>query len=177
MKKAKKLGINISDLTELALRGFTFSAKEADASALYNAYESLFAAMKPIMDQYDTSVKIASEVLSVDGETGLIETEAILLLTDGSFYSETQEVDFKDISKISPGAFLTPKEILSNLVEALSRSMAQRKETIREVEMARRIVDAIASSLQHKSPADLRRAKKPTKSKSHTDMERRGRPR
>jgi len=34
VEKAKKLGINISEITEKVLRGFTFSAKEAEASAM-----------------------------------------------------------------------------------------------------------------------------------------------
>ncbi len=123
--------------------------------------------MKPLVDQFDSAVTIAREPMMIDRETGQFDTDDISLLTDGSFYAQTQEANFTEITKISPGAFLTSKEILSNLVDALAKSMAQRKETIREVEMARRIVDAIATSLQTKAPSGMRRGKKKhTKSKS-----------
>jgi len=149
VEKAKSLGLNISEITEVALRGFSFSAKEADPNALYGSYKALSDAMKPLLSTYDASVKIASEEIT-DEKTGnsLGLEDSIFLCSDGTLYSDTFETTFTDIAKIPTYAFCTPKEILSNLVDALAKSVAHRKETIKELEMARRIVDAIASTMQ-----------------------------
>lgn len=160
VEKAKSLGINISDLTELALRGFSFSAKEADKSALYKSYEELFSAMKTILDQYSASVKIASMAITDEKTGDFLEYDDISLCSDGTFYSNTFEATFTDIMKIPPYEFCTPREILSNLVDALAKSVAQRKETIRELEMAKRIVSAIASTMQSGTTSKSRHGKK-----------------
>jgi len=148
VEKAKKLGLNISEVTELALRGFSFSAKEADRSALYKSHQDLFAAMKPLLERYGTSVKIASQEITDEKTGNFMENESILLCPDGTFYADIFEATFTDITKIPTYAFCTPKEMLSNLVDSLAKSVDWRKETIKELEMARRIVNAIASTMQ-----------------------------
>ena len=160
VEKAKKLGLNISEVTELALRGFSFSTKEADRNALYKSYQDLFAVMKPLLEQYSTSVRIASMEIT-DEETGEIGIDDdIFLSPDGKFYSDAYETTFTDITKIPTYAFCTTSEILSNLVEALAKSVDQRKETMKELEMARRIVNAIASTMQSREEFRSRGEKK-----------------
>jgi len=148
VEKAKSLGLNISEITEVALRGLSFSAKEAEPNALYGSYKALFEAMKPLLSIYDASVKIASQEITDEKTGNSLGLNAIFLCPDGTLYSDTFETTFTDIAKIPTCAFCTPKEILSNLVDDLARSVAQRKETIKELEMARRIVSAIASTMQ-----------------------------
>jgi hypothetical protein len=147
VEKAKRLGLNLSEIAEVALRGFSFSAKEAESSALYQSYKALFDAMKPVLNLYDASVKIASP--EIKDKTGdVLGLEDIMLCPDGTFYAETFETAFADVGQIPTYAFCSPKEILSNLVDALEKSSTRRKDTIRELEMARRIVNAIASTMQ-----------------------------
>jgi hypothetical protein len=155
VKKAKSLGLNISDLSELALRGFTFGAKGAESSALYKAYGDLFEAMKPLLQQYDASVKIASQVEVDEAAGSYEEVQEYLLLSDGTFFADSAEVQFGDITKIPTGAFLPPKEILSNFIDSLARAAARRKETMKELEMVKRIISAIASTMQGRTGAKV----------------------
>jgi len=159
VEKAKALGLNISEITEVALRGFSFSAKEANSNALYESYNALFDAMKPVLSMYGTSVKIASQEITDEKTGGFLGLEDILLCSDGTFYTDIFEATFTDIKKIPTYAFCTPREILSNLVDSLAESAARRKETIKELEMAKRIVNAIASTMQSGVASKTRGAK------------------
>jgi hypothetical protein len=148
VEKAKKLDLNISELTELALRGFSFSARETNEDVLYESYQNLFSAMKPLLQRYDASVIIGLEEF-VDPKTGEPDFyEEICLLPNGNFYAMSQEAHFTDITKISPHDFVDPMQILKNLLDALAKSREKRKETIRELEMAKRMVNAIETTLQ-----------------------------
>jgi len=148
VEKAKALGLNISEITEVALRGFSFSAKEVDPNALYRAYNALFDAMKSPLSMYGTSVKIGLREITDEKTGDSLGLENILLCSDGTFYADVFEANFTDITQIPIYDFCTPKEILSNLVDSLAESAARRKETIKELEMAKRIVNAIASTMQ-----------------------------
>lgn len=160
VEKAKKLGLNISELTELALRGFSFSAKEADDAALYKSYQELFAAMKPLLQRYNASVTIGLEEF-IDEKTGEPDFyEEISLLPNGTFYAMSQEAHFTDITKISPDELVDPMQILKNLLDALAKSREKRKEAIKELEMAKRMVNAIATSLQSGAASKKRVGKK-----------------
>lgn len=164
VEKAKLLGLNISEITEVALRGFSFSAKDVEPSALYESYKALFDTMKPLLRMYDASFRIASYELTDEKTGNFFADEEILICPDGTFYSNTFEAEFTDIAKIPTYAFSTPKEILSNLVDALVRSTARRKETMKELEMARRIVGAITGTMQSdKSPKPRSRKRRPSK--------------
>lgn len=147
VKKAKSLGLNISELTELALRGFSFSAKDANSNALYGLYNTLFDSMKLLLEMYGASVKIAS-VGILDDQGNCLNVSDVSLGPDGRFCWEEVGDTFIDIKKIPTNAFCTPKEILSSLVDALAEAAQKRRETMLELEMARRIVNAITSTLQ-----------------------------
>ena len=60
VKKARALDINISQATEMALRGFTAGSGEADANQIRAAYDYLFRAMMPTMLLLGTTVEVVS---------------------------------------------------------------------------------------------------------------------
>lgn len=167
VEKAKKLGLNISDLTELALKGATFSAKEADTDTLYKLYEELFAVMKPLLQRYGAFVKIGSEEL-YDDETGqYIETQNFHLGSDGRFGDDFTDSRFADIRKVPINILDTPSEILSNLLKALADSVPKREAIARDLQVAKRIVEAIATTLESSPrPRAKSRSKRPVSSKS-----------
>jgi Ni,Fe-hydrogenase III large subunit len=74
-------------------------------------------------------------------------------LSDGTFFADSAEVQFRDITKIPTETFLPPKELLSNFIDSLARAAARRKETLKELEMVKRIVGAIASTMQGRTGA------------------------
>jgi len=58
VKKARRLGINISEITEGILRGFSFSPSSIETAALYEKYQQLFQTMLPLMKKYEINVKV-----------------------------------------------------------------------------------------------------------------------
>jgi len=154
VKKAKSLGVNISDITEKVLRGYT-SAEKPNGS-LHDAYRQLFDSILLLLKEFDCNVKIAGcvdTVVSMDSQGKQYETEMpidIFLESDGSFYIDQFDEHFTDIKKIVPRDFLTPERILSNLVDALASGEEARKEKMKEILMAKRIIDAISETLVKK---------------------------
>lgn len=150
VEKAKKLGINISEVTEKVLQGYT-SAEKPNGS-LYDAYKQLFESIRPLLVEFECSVKIADDtetVITTDSKGNSYEEEVptdIYLSPDGSFYADQFDYSFINIEKIA-GKFLSPQKILSNLVDALARNEETRKEKMNEILMAKRIIDAMSLTL------------------------------
>jgi hypothetical protein len=153
VQKAKNLGINISEITEKVLKGYTAAEKPNDD--LYGSYNQLFDSITPLLKEFDCSVKVAEGIDTMTyedkGKTSSYEYEiSIHLCSDGSFYAEEVEVSLNDIKSIKQKFFLSPEKILSNLVEALANSKEKREEQIKEIQMAKRIIEAMSESLLKK---------------------------
>jgi len=150
IEKAKKLGINISEITEKVLKGYT-SAKKPNGS-LYDGYTQLFDSITPLLREFGVDIKIAESIQVVRDGKGAEweEPDHIFLEPDGSFYSDPFGAHFKDIQKIDVRSFLSPAKIISNLVNALAKSEGARKEKLQEILMAKRIIDAMSETLTAK---------------------------
>jgi hypothetical protein len=154
VEKAKSLGINISEITERVLKGYTSAEKPEDD--LHEAYQKLFDSILPLLKEFDCSVKVAEGVdiltsTTADGKKREDEVPVEIFLTGyGRYYEATTDWDFKDIGYIKSGLFLSPEEILSNLVNALAKSKEKRKEQMNEIMMAKRIIDAMSERLLKK---------------------------
>ena len=145
VKKARGLGINISEITEGILRGFSFTPSGAETAALYEKYKQLFETMRPLLQKYGVPVEVGSfEIADVQG--GVYGTSEIFLSTDGTFWLTEIEQTVRDIQKITLSDFYKPKIILSNFIKALSRGAEDRKQQLTELEMARRIIEAISGA-------------------------------
>jgi hypothetical protein len=149
VEKAKKLGINISDITEKVLKGYT-SAEEPNGT-LYDAYCRLFDAIIPLLKAFGGRVKVGEGIDSAIDKNGRVLDEGIdytiFLEVDGSFYLEPFDDYISDIKKIDQQDFLSPEKILSNLVDALARSKEANEEKMQQIMMAKRIVDAMSETL------------------------------
>jgi len=147
IEKAKKIGINISDITEKVLRGYT-SAERPEGS-LYDGYKQLFDSITPLLKEFGVDMKIAGTMEQLENDKGELSEWYIdiFLEPDGSFWNDTFETSFQDIKKIDLRAFLSPEKILSNLVDVLAKSEEAKKEKISEILMAKRIIDAMAETL------------------------------
>jgi hypothetical protein len=108
------------------------------------------------LKEFNVDVGIAKGILvDRDEKSGQVVSELpyeIFLESDGSFWNPDLEDNFEGIRKIGVGDFLAPDKILSNLVDALSRSEETRKERMNEILMAKRIIDAMADTLVKKRP-------------------------
>jgi hypothetical protein len=151
IEKAKELGINISEITESILKGYT-SAEKPNGD-IYDAYRQLFSAITPLLKEFGCEVKIAEGVETFVSQSDQGEDEEyevpfnIFLQSDGSFYQDEFEAYFRDIKRIDRRDFLAPEKILSNLVDALARSHEARKDRMQQIMMAKRIVDAMSGTL------------------------------
>src|SRR5271157_1689006 len=58
IEAAKKLKLNISDITEKVLKGFAFAPDQLERETVYAKYEELLKVMEPLLQQYDVSVPV-----------------------------------------------------------------------------------------------------------------------
>ena len=100
VEKAKELGINISELTEKVLSGFTFEPTEVEESQVRAKYMELFETMKPVLQKFKVHVKVA-EMIEFDERTHTATTYwSADLYPDGGLWSSDLEQEF-DIQKFS----------------------------------------------------------------------------
>jgi hypothetical protein len=76
VSKAKILGINISEITEKVLAGYT-SAERPEGS-FHDAYKQLFDSILPLLKEFDCTVKVAESWLELDDEHRELEDETYL---------------------------------------------------------------------------------------------------
>lgn len=158
IEKAKDLGINISEITERVLKGYT-SAEKPEGS-LHDAYKDLFDSIQQLLKEFDCSVKVAESWLEVEVEEGEFQQvdreDESYLTANGSFLIKgclgQENYYITDIKKIPPEEFLSPEKILSNLVNELAKSQENRKEKMDEILMAKRIIEAMSETLLKKQP-------------------------
>lgn len=151
IEKAKDLGLNLSEVTESVLRSFAFKPSEADREEEYRKYEELFDSMKPLLQEYDTSAKVGrvpQEPVEIQGERYPVSDVDLLLGADGRIWMTEFESFAKGIRDFELWHFLSPKEILANFVSSLSEAKERRKEKLGELEMAKRIIDAISETMK-----------------------------
>lgn len=147
VEKAKEMGINISEITENVLRGFAFTPTELDDAELYSQYKELFSIMLPTMKKYDFSVPIASDPVFDKKTDEHIWAFTIHLTTSSLFWVDEIEQSFSDISAIPISSFYPPRKILSSFIEKLTKSVDKRKEHLKELEMAKQIIQVITGSV------------------------------
>jgi hypothetical protein len=153
VEKAKNLGINISEITERVLKGYT--SAEKPVGSIHDAYKDLFDSIQPLLKEFDCNVKVAESWIEATSNEGEIERVSLqdesYLTGSGSFLIVSNLTEDRyyihDIKKISPEEFLTPEKILINLVNELAKSQEKRKEKMDEILMAKRIIDAMSESL------------------------------
>lgn len=154
VETAKRLGVNISEVTERVLRNFAFDANDESRKTLFGRYRAMFEAMQPLIREYDTSVHVgrlhfvSKSNSSRSRQLEPTGTEEVYLLAEGNFLIDPEEsiVSFEDLCKTSPSsyvAFLRPGEILRDFLESLEKAKKERYERLESIEAARRVIEAI----------------------------------
>lgn len=156
VEKAKSLGMNISEITENVLKGYTSPKPEG---SLYDVYKELFKSILPLLKEFDCNVKIAESWIEVImDDTGDVEQigpkDESYLMPDGNFlindFEQGREYIILEIEKIRQNEFLPTNKILENLVNELVKSKDKRQEKMDEILMAKRIIEAMSESLLKK---------------------------
>ena len=164
VEKAKRLGINISDLTEKVLRGFVFDPKDESKPALMDNYKAMFDAMIPLLKEYDTSVCVAASYAADDKYQW---QETVHLQPEGGFWAEPEEVTLTFDQLTKNTVFLDPNEILQNFIGSLEKGKAKRRERLESLAVARRLIEAIV-----KIESESGRAKGPRTSQTRSPKRR-----
>src|SRR6266487_1486320 len=60
VEKAHRIGLNLSEITENALRALTDVPKESDLAAVSARYREVFSTMLPLLAKYGLSIQIGS---------------------------------------------------------------------------------------------------------------------
>lgn len=143
VEKAKKLGVNISELTETVLRHVSETEiKEVVTKDEINvAYKKIFDAMLPAMKKFDASVVIGDVPLSSkDGSySGSLNVE---LLANGDLWIR----DLEQTATIEDIYMASPKNILSTFIESLVKASERNKEELKELEIFRRVIEALTET-------------------------------
>lgn len=150
--KAKNLGINISEITERVLKGYT-SAEKPEGS-IYDAYKDLFDSILPLLIEFDCQVKVSESWFEPEDNQRYLEDECFLTPYSTFYVKGRMQEDcyISDIKKIRSDEFLSPDKILSNLVNELAKGQEKRKEKMAEIQMAKRIIEAMSETLLKKPP-------------------------
>ncbi len=143
VEKAKKLGVNISEITETVLRHVSETEiKEVVTKSEINAaYRKLFDAMLPAMKKFGSNV-IVGEYLIFDEQEKYESSLSVVLVQCGDLWIKEieQKAEIEDVS------FESPKKILSNFIESLVNASENNKEELKELEIFRRIVEALTET-------------------------------
>ncbi len=143
VEKAKKLGVNISEITETVLRHVSETEiKEVVTKSEINAaYQKLFDAMLPAMKKFGASVDVGS-IPFYDKDGNYSSSSDVTLGVDGNLWID----DVEDTTKIEYVSLGSPKIILSNFIESLVKASERNKIKLKELEIFRKIVEALTET-------------------------------
>jgi len=155
VEKAKAMGINISEITENVLKGFAFTPTGLDNDEFYRHYNELFQSMLPLMKNYNFPVTVASYP-EFDDLGNHMWTVKTTLLPTSIYYVDPYEREFSDIKNIEIHEFHSPMKILETFLTKLTSGVEQRREQIKELEMAKRILQAITGTIENREKTSMK---------------------
>jgi hypothetical protein len=146
VRRAKDLGINISEITESFLRGYAASDKdEADTLKIRAGYQSLFKVILPTMERFDAQVEVGA-----DFDDAGDEIESLFLRPDGSFYwwnNLSDQSTEANLDQVKLWKLHNPDKIVSNWLLKLKEAKQQNVERLRTLQLYQGIAEAMAKTL------------------------------
>jgi hypothetical protein len=172
VERAKKLGLNISEITENILKTFTYEPTSLEDSQILEKYKEIFGIMLPLLRKFNTSVKVGEDVIyekAAEDTKGKsyplildieLDPKGYLYYPDfadpddpeSGIICHIKELNLEKLKKyeIEYIPFDPPQKILSNFVESLSIAAEEQKKRVTELEMVKRIIEAITLSFPSK---------------------------
>lgn len=143
VEKAKKLGVNISEITETVLRHVseTEIKEVVTKSEINDAYQKLFDAMLPAMKKFGASVDVG-DIPFYDNNGNYTNSSDVELSAHGKLWIS----DVGDTTKIEYVSLKNPKKILSNFIESLVKASERNKEKLKELDIFRKIIEALTET-------------------------------
>lgn len=143
IEKAKKLRLNISDITERVLKAYTFEPEDPDREMVYAKYAELMKTMDPMIEKYRFNVVVGDYVDKQADGSEIVDL--VLYCGNGRYLSDAWGESIggiKDIENLYP-----PKTILSKFLEALADAKESRKEEVSRIEFVRKVIEAVNDEL------------------------------
>lgn len=156
IEKAKRIGLNLSDITESALRITSFSSKDDELvtqESLIKAYQKVFQTMVPILKKWNISIPIGDYIdylKSTDSEgkeesimdtfTYYLNHEGIVLWDDFIEPDEPFEAYDLDDKKLPIGKFFGPEQIINSLINRLYQVEQENKIKIQKLEVVNNLL-------------------------------------
>ncbi len=145
VEKAKKLGVNISEITETVLRHIseTETKEVVTKKEVTVAYKKMFDAMLPAIKKFGASVKVG-KIVGYDEKGNMNFDSEVYLSSNGKFWiSDPVEatIKFEEVSYFS-----SPKKILSDYIDSLIEASERNKEELKELEIFRRVIEALTET-------------------------------
>lgn len=156
VEAAHKLGLNISEITERVLRGFTLEPDGLEKGATKEQYKDLLSTMDPLLQKYRCEVVVGDCSLYGDPQQG----ESVYYSGGGRLYAwEDTGVEDDDGSaqldmhplELADVLFLRPPQILKNFFTAIESVRARRREEIESIVLAKRLVEALNEQERNRS--------------------------
>ena len=143
--QAKKLGVNISELTEQVLKGYAIREDGLHWKSYQAQYAAFLKTMDPLLSKYGASV-VVGDLIAKPGEKDTAFEGEIRYHGTGGFSTDMIE-DIRSLDELENGQYLVglrnPGSVLQNFVKELENAKVRRKEEIANLLIAARIVDAI----------------------------------
>lgn len=147
--RAKRLGINISELTEQVLRSYTFEESDLGWDSLKTRHLTFLATMDPLLSKYGASVVIGDLIARPGGGDPSFEGE-VRYGGAGRFQADFDEewraLDYYEGNKDYSIGLRDPGHILKNLLNELQHAKERRREQIGNLLLAAKIVAAITEA-------------------------------
>lgn len=149
---AHSLNLNISELTERFLRGYTLDPEGSEKTATRDQYFDLLRTMDPLLEKYGTRVRVGFHVTGIDS-TGETSEDEVLYCGRGEFiaYDESTSeennvgVEYRlKQSDVNDVEFLRPQQILKNFFAAIESIKARRREEVEGLALAKKLIEMLS---------------------------------
>lgn len=129
IEKAKKLGLNLSVITETALKMTTLGKGNEGLTTkekLVQSYQKVFQTISPILEKWDTSIIVGEYSQFIDAEDELYDTFTYHLTSEGIYLWDeviSDETPLKEWSftdkELPINKFHDPEKIIKALIDKL----------------------------------------------------------
>jgi len=142
VEAAKKLDLNISEVTEKVLRGYTLDAMEAEKGATREQYKDLLATMDPLLTKYGCRIVVGEcREYAFEGQDDPVYFSGGAHLYTEQMADQDQVVE--EPVPLTEIDFLRPNHILRNFFTAIESVKSQRREEVESLLLAKKLVDAL----------------------------------
>jgi hypothetical protein len=138
---AHKLGLNISEVTERVLRGYTFDPKGLERGATAEQYQELLRTMDPLLEKFGCRIIVGSRW------GGYSDEDPVYYSNDGLHVEEPTGDDEDSYTaagiSIDEVKFLKPNQILRNFFAAIESVKTRRREEVESLILAKKFIEAL----------------------------------